>query len=221
MNKPCAYCGKTDTPRHSGHVIPKSLYPKSPPGDVQRPTVPECESCRKIWTDAETRFRNILVIAGDPNPAVSEKWDTVTRSFGKPSGRKWLLDLSDTMIPVETETGQRHMVYPYKDPCVNLVLRKIVRGLSAYHKLGDSIPDERVWVGYAPDSLPQPIRTDMLVYSLGDDFVRYGYMLFDDEIDIRSGWLIRLYGSRDFIGMISKSGDAKGKYGPLFNPPTC
>ena len=162
MNKPCAYCGKSDTPRHNGHVISKSLYPTSTPNQVQRPTVSECETCKNIWTDAETEFRNILVVAGNPNQAVHEKWDTVLRSFDKPSGKKWALDLYDAMIPVETDSDPRHMVYPYKDPHVNLVLRKIVRGLSAYHELGESIPDETVWVGYVPDTLPHPIRTEML-----------------------------------------------------------
>lgn len=218
MNKPCAYCGKSDTPRHNGHVISKSLYPSLTPNQVQRPTVPECETCKAIWTDAETQFRNILVIAGNPNDAVHEKWDTVLRSFEKPSGRKWVLDLFDSMIPVDSGTGPRHMVYPYKDPRVNLVLRKIVRGLSAYHGLGETIPDENVWAGYVPDKLSYPIRNEMLHYNLGDTFVQYGYALFDDEIGIQSGWLIRFYGSRDFMGIISKFGDAKETFGPIFTP---
>ena len=218
MNKPCAYCGKSDTPRHSGHVISKSLFPASTQSQIQRPTVPECETCQKLWTDAETHFRNLLIISGDPNQAVHEKWETVLRSFEKPSGKKWVLDLYEAMIPTETESGPRQMVYPHKDHRVNLVLRKIVRGLSAYHGLGKSIPDENVWVGYVPDTLPHPVRTEMLNYSLGDDFVQYGYALFDEEIEIRSGWLIRFYGSRDFIGMISTSGDAKQMFGPIFNP---
>ena len=58
----------------------------------------------------------------------------------------------------------------------------------------------------------------MLRFSLGDTFVQYGYALFDDEIEIKSGWLIRFYGSRDFMGVISKSGDAKETFGPIFNP---
>ena len=194
------------------------MYPTSTPSWVQRRTVPECETCKAIWTDDETQFRNILLIAGDPNAAVHEKWDTVRRSFEKTSGKKWVLDIRDSMMPVETDSGLRHMVYPYKDPRVNLVLRKIVRGLSAYHGLGKTIPDENVWVGYPPDNLPNPIREKVLSHSLGDTFVQYGYELFDDEIEIQSGWLIRFYGSRDFMGIISKFGDAKEKFGRIFNP---
>jgi hypothetical protein len=75
-------------------------------------------------SDAETQFRNILIIAGNSNEAVQEKWEAVLRSCEKPSGKKWVLDLYDSMIPVDTDIGPRHMVYPYKDPRVNLVLRK-------------------------------------------------------------------------------------------------
>lgn len=84
--------------------------------------------------------------------------------------------------------------------------------------LGETIPDENVWAGYVPDKLSYPIRNEMLHYNLGDTFVQYGYALFDDEIGIQSGWLIRFYGSRDFMGIISKFGDAKETFGPIFTP---
>lgn len=218
MNKPCAYCGKSDTPRHNGHIISKSLYPASTPNQIQRPTVPECERCKLIWTDAETQFRNVVVIAGEANPAVYEKWNVVLRSFDKPSGKKWLSDLWAEMVPISTEPLMRHKIYPHKDASVNLVLRKIVRGFSAYHGLGDCIPDDHVWVGYVPDALPQPVRAESLGFSLGNDFVQYGYVLLDDVPEVRSMWLLRFFGSRDFMGLISSVGDAKTKFGPIFNP---
>lgn len=218
MNRPCAYCGKSDTPRHSGHIIPKSLYPSSTPNRVQRPTVPECETCKVIWTDAETQFRNILVIAGNPNDAVYEKWDTVLRSLDKPSGQKWTFDLYDSVVPTQTDSGTQYTVYPHKDAKFNLVLRRIVRGLSAYHRIGDAIPDENVWVGYVPDSLPLPIRDALLQYDLGGNFMQYGFSLFGDDVEIRSVWRLRFYGSRDFLGIVSKSSRAGETFGPIFNP---
>ena len=158
-----------------------------------------------MWTDAETQFRNILVIAGEQNRATTEAWETIRRSFEKPSGKRWVDDIYESMIPVTTDSGQRHAVYPYKDQRVNLVLRKIVRGLSAYHKLAEFIPDDHVWVGYVPASVPD----ELLPYNLGDDFLQYGYALFDAEIQLLSGWLFRFYGSREFLGIIAKSTDAK------------
>ena len=219
MKKPCAYCGKSSSARHNGHVISKSLYPSSTPNYIQRPTVPECEECKEIWTDAETQFRNILMIAGEPNQAVHETWQTVQRSFDKPSGKRWISDIYNTMVSISTESGDRHMVYPYKDPRVNLVLRKIVRGLSAYHEIMASVSDEQVWVGYVPNTMPESVRDEMLVYNLGEDFVRYGFVLFDDENEKQSGWLFRFYGSRDFFGIVSKSNNAKGIWGTRLNPP--
>ena len=184
INKPCAYCGTTETTRHRGHVIAKSLYPSSTPLQTQRPTVPECADCQKIWTDAETHFRNVLLIAGDPNDEVRETWETVERSFGYDSGQKWVWNLYESMYPVSIDGQTRHKVYPYRDERVNLVLRKIVRGLSAYHEIGNQIPDDRVWVGYVPPALGEPTRTERLVYDLGPDFVQYGIALFDDEVEI-------------------------------------
>ena len=159
------------------------------------------------------------MIAGEPNQAIYETWQTVQRSFDKPSGKRWISDIYKTMVPISTESGYRHMVYPYKDPRVNLVLRKIVRGLSAYHGIMTSVSDEQVWVGYVPNMLPESVRDEMLVYNLGEDFVRYGIALFDDEIEMQSGWLFRFYGSRDFLGIVSKSYDAKGILGNRLNPP--
>jgi hypothetical protein len=222
MNKPCAYCGKSDTPRHRGHIIPKSLFPRSTPRDIQRPTVPECETCKSLWTDAETQFRNLIVIAGEPNEEGYEKWDTVLRSFEKPSGKRWLSDVYNAMVPVVTDSGPRHMVYPYKDPRVNLVLRKIVRGFSAYHGIAECVDDDRVWVGYVPNTLPDSIRNQMLIHHFGERFFRYALMLFDEktenDLGIESGWLFRFYESRDFLGVVAKSGNAKERFGFQLNP---
>ncbi len=113
------------------------------------------------------------------------------------------------------------MVYPYKDPRVNLVLRKIVRGLSAYHGVAEYVDDDRVWVGYVPNTMPESIRNQILVHHLGESFFQYGLALFDEEmeneLDVESGWLFRFYESREFLGLVSKSGNAKEQFGH-FNP---
>ena len=104
---PCAYCGKRDHPRERGHAIQRSLYPSEVPSCVQRPTVPECAECKKIWQDAESQFRNVMLVAGEPNDSVRELWyGTVDGSFAKPSGPRWLRDLVEQMVPVETSAGR-------------------------------------------------------------------------------------------------------------------
>lgn len=216
MKRACAYCGESVTARHKGHVVSNCLYPSSTPTEVQRPTVPECENCRALWTEPETQFRNILVIAGEQNRATEETWETIQRSFTKPSGKKWVDDIYESMSPVATKSGQRYMVYPHKDLRVNLVLRKIVRGLSAYHGVGEFIPDDHVWVGCAPAAIPD----ESLPYNLGKEFMRYGYALFDAEIELCSGWLFRFYDSRDFLGIVAKSTEEKLAFASIFNPPS-
>src|SRR5688572_3398535 len=107
-HRPCAYCGTTSIPRERGHVIPFCMYPTSTDPTVQRITVPECASCKTIWQDDENHFRNIMVVAGDPNAAVVEQWTgPVRRSFSKPSGPRWMNDLLREMVPVQTPAGPR------------------------------------------------------------------------------------------------------------------
>ncbi|TWT78606.1 hypothetical protein CA13_00020 [Planctomycetes bacterium CA13] len=197
----------TDTPRHKGHVVSKCLYPSTTPGDIQRPTVPECENCQTLWTDAETQFRNILVLAGEQNHATKETWETMQRSFTKPSGKRWVQDIFESMTEVSADDGARYMVHPHKDARVNLVLRKIVRGLSAYHNLRDCVPDDHVWVGIPPANFPD----EFMRYDLGAGFFQYGIALFETDlgIDADSGWLMRFYGTREFIGVVANSAEKK------------
>jgi hypothetical protein len=61
-HRPCAYCGTMEFQREKGHVVPDCVYPPSLDPRVQRITVPECSRCKAIWQDAETQFRNIMMI---------------------------------------------------------------------------------------------------------------------------------------------------------------
>jgi hypothetical protein len=126
-NRPCAYCGTTAVTRENGHVVPRCVYPPSLDSRVQRITVPECLDCKMTWQDAETQFRNILMLAGEPNRQIRELWEgPVTRSFDKASGGRWLTDLAEQLVPVETQDGLRNKVYPSRDQRVMLVVRKII-----------------------------------------------------------------------------------------------
>ena len=108
---------------------------------------------------------------------------------------------------------------PYKDPRVNFVLRRVVRGLSAYHKLESCISDDIVWVGYMP-SVPQAsLEHSLGQFSLGDDFVKYGFSTVNDahSTGILSVWAIRLFGNRDFVGIVSSFSNAAERYAQVFN----
>jgi len=86
--KPCAYCGgdaSTDD-----HVVPRALYPPSKAKSrIQRITIDACEACNNGWSNDEPHFRNVLLVAGDPNPAVRELWEgKARRSFTYVDGLK-------------------------------------------------------------------------------------------------------------------------------------
>ncbi len=107
------------------------------------------------------------LVAGTPNQAVDEKWPVAERSFKMPSGKRWLTDLRRSTCRVETESGFRHVTYPHRDAPLNLVLRKIVGKLNAYHGFGDCNGDELAKAGPVPSMFTTQERAQMLSYSLG------------------------------------------------------
>lgn len=87
---PCAYCGTVDAPERE-HVIPSCLYPPSrgTTSNVPRLAVPACGECNRGWSDDEAHFRNVLLLAGEPNDAVSELWaGKIRRSLARPDARR-------------------------------------------------------------------------------------------------------------------------------------
>src|SRR3972149_3204933 len=97
---------------------------------VQRITVPSCGTCNRGWADDEAHFRNVLLIAGEPNPPVFELWETtVRRSFSELDGHRRRRDLIDQMVPTQIAGQDRWMIYPARDERVVRVLKKIIRGL--------------------------------------------------------------------------------------------
>lgn len=205
----CAYCGTTAIPREKGHIIPACMYPSDTDARIQRPTIPECAACKKIWQDAENQFRNIMVIAGTPNIAVMEQWEgPVRRSFDKPSGPRWLKDLVAQMVPVETTEGPRHKVYPANDPMVMLVVKKIIRGLCHYHGIATAVRDQRVWADVLRYPIPSNLRQNLNWSHVGPKFFEYGYEATNDkESNIHSAWCLKFYEQREFVAIVSLSED--------------
>jgi hypothetical protein len=179
------------------------MYPTTGDLRIQRPTVPECVRCKTIWQDAENHFRNILVVAGDPNGAVWEQWEgPIRRSFQHPSGRRWATDIVEQMVPVTKHDGLRHMVYPARDPKVMLVVRKIIRGLFHYHKLGTAVAETHVWADVLKYLIPPDLKERLNWFHLGRDFVEYGFEATENpELNVRSAWYLRFYGQREFVGI--------------------
>jgi len=208
-DEPCAYCGGCEHPRERGHVFQRSIFPSGIDPTIQRPTVPECSECKKIWQDAETQFRNIVLVAGEPNESVTELWNgPVTRSFDKASGPRWLREFTAQLVPVETSDGPRHAVYPDRDARVMTVVRRTIRGLCHYHDLGTAIADRRIFARVMRYAIPPAFWERFVPMSLGDQFCRYWYYdLRAEDPDHHSAWVIEFFGRTRFFGIVSANED--------------
>ena len=205
-NRPCAYCGTTTVGRTKGHVIPSSLYPNSP--EIQRITVPECTDCKALWEDAEPHFRNMMIATWDPEKVVADsRLESMLRSFSYIDGPKRINDLAETLVSVATPNGQRHMIYPAKDPRCNLILRRIIRGLCYSHDVDAAIADARVWCDVLRHRVPEALESDFKWHEVATTFVSYSYIIIDDE-KLHSLWRLRFSEGIEFIGIIVQVGQA-------------
>jgi len=199
----CAYCGAQALERE--HTIPRCLYPASlATSPVQRITVPACGSCNRGWADDEAHFRNVLLVAGEPNAAVQELWETTARrSFRQVDGRRRLQDLADRLVPVQIEGRDRWMIYPARDERVLRVLKKIVRGLSHHHGIETAVAEERVWVDVMKYRIPDEFVAEIEFHHREPDVCEYWYET-DYEGELSSVWLLKFFGRRMFIASVSR-----------------
>jgi hypothetical protein len=206
--KRCAYCGMTDISLTKEHVIPRMLYPLSKANSrVQRLTIPACEKCNHGWSDDEAHFRNILMLSGEPNQVVTELFNSsVIRGLNEKDGKRRVADLWKIMIPEQTETGERHRIYPALDKRFLRILRKIVRGLYFYN-FGTHISDEKVSVDILRFSIPPEIIEITPILHQEEDIFKYQVFEFDnfDDIPMQSVWLITFFENKRFIAHIGKS----------------
>lgn len=206
-NKLCSYCGErlaTD----SEHVFPRNLYPASKSRSrVQRLTIPSCNECNKGWSDDEVHFRNILALAGEPNEARRELWETaIRRSFKKKDGIRRVRDLVEILHPVEIERNDRHMVYPGQDGRVLRIVKKIIRGLCHHHGVMSAVPEKRVWADILKYQIPEEFLSEMAYDHREQDIAEYRYQVVR-EYGIDSAWIITFFQRVTFVGTVSVSED--------------
>jgi len=208
----CAYCGKLVTQIDKEHVFPRCLYPPSKTDSkIQRLTVPSCRKCNKGWADDEAHFRNVLALAGKPNAARRELWDTtILRSFKKVDGLRRRKDLLKKMKPVNTNDGRRYKIYPGKDERVLRVVRKIIRGLCYYHNVMFPVSDERIWVDILKYVVPQEFLDQMKNHHRERDIAEYRYQVLNEN-EIHSVWLITFFERVTFIGAVESISDEKSQ----------
>ncbi len=206
-NKACAYCGAAaDT---SDHVVPKCLYKGVPNmAQVPRITVPSCRECNDEFSEDEPQFRDILSIAGDPNPAVNSLWEgPIPRSFKEKDGRARLAALFEQMVPVVVNGEERHMVYPAKDERVMRIIRKVVRGLAYHHGVASAVPDRYVWADVLKYEIPPTVQDHLTAGNAGEGVLKYQFGAIGTD-GISSAWHLTFFERTPFIGLILESPDA-------------
>lgn len=175
---------------------------------MQRITVPACRSCNNSWADDEAHFRNVLLVAGEPNAAVDELWRTKARSsFEKVDGHRRLRDLAKGMVPVTVAGQQRWMIYPGRDDRVLRVVRKIIRGLSHHHSVDTAIPDSRVWADVFTISIPPGLTEVEQFHHREADILEYWFERCNDAEEVSSLWILRFFERLMFIGAVRRHGE--------------
>jgi hypothetical protein len=199
----CAYCGRIGCPLEKEHVIPRALYgPSKQFSKVQRITIRACSDCNRGWSKDEPHFRNAMLLAGESNSAVKELWvSKLLPSLEEKDGYSRLLALAQQFVPVVVDGQNRSMIYPHNDRQVTNVLRKIVRGLSSFHGLGDAIPDTHVRI--LPDiyKLPEDFLPTLTHTHREEDVVQYSFGKGDMD-GIRSFWRLTFFERRTFLGIV-------------------
>ncbi len=206
--KSCAYCGVSGVRLTKDHVIPKLLYPASKANSkVQRLTVRACEKCNNGWSDDEAHFRNVLMLCGEANQAVKELFSSsVIRGLRKEDGKRRVSDLWKMMQPVQTPTGDRHIIYPATDLRFIRILKKIVRGLHFKHQFGRLISDEMITAELLTFIVPQEFIKIAPIIHYETDIFNYQFFNFDDFDDMPMSfvWILTFFENKKFVAYVNK-----------------
>jgi hypothetical protein len=204
LAKCCAYCGVGNVDLTKDHVVPKCLYSGKPGSKVPRITVPCCIPCNQSWSDDEAHFRNVLLVAGEPNPAVRELWEgKARRSFLEPDGLRRMRELADQLVASPSDGAGRHRIYPAKDERILRVLRKIVRGLLHYHEIETAVADDGLSVDVLTYAIPEGFIKPSEWHHRERDIIEYWYRLYNDG-ETTSSWILRFFERRTFIAWVRR-----------------
>jgi len=200
----CVYCGKIGQTTKE-HVVPRCFYPPSKATSrVQRITIRACRPCNDGWADDEAHTKHVLLVAGQSNAAVQELWQSAFRAMtAAADGRRRLFDLVDQLVPMIVDGEERRVIYPARDPRVVRVIRKMVRGLCAHHRVATAVPEERVWVDIIDPPPPPEVLATVELHHVERDIIEYWY---NDRLvehpPLQSVWFLRLFERRNFVALV-------------------
>ena len=105
------------------------------------------------------------------------------------------------MKPVDTAEGPRFKIYPGNDPRVTRVVRKIVRGLSHFHKVETAVCDDRVWADILRFRFPDELLNSVTFMHREPDVLEYWYEAYPDG-QIRSVWHLKFFAGIVFTAAV-------------------
>ncbi|MDZ7862411.1 hypothetical protein [Acidovorax sp.] len=130
------------------------------------------------------------------------------RSFDQKDGYRRARELAGLFRAATVEGQSRTKIYPAEDEKFNLVLRRIVRGLSHHHGLATAVPDQFVQCEEMRYVVPPVFENEFSWHTIAQDFITYGFTALDDE-KVKFVWLIRFSKHIVFIGRVrNASSDA-------------
>jgi hypothetical protein len=147
---------------------------------------------------------NLLPLASHGNFAARERWQVALRSFEKTSGPRWFSDLLQPLVFDTTGDKATITAYPARDESVRLVLRKIIQGLSAYHRFATAIPDDAVLTDVLRVPWPAYLQDMLTWHDPGHEFVEYGFEVGSDDTPWSSAWYIQFYERCEFVALVRR-----------------
>jgi hypothetical protein len=176
---------------------------------TQRITIPACSNCNRGFSDDETHFHSVMLLAGESNELVADMWKgKAARRFAQKDGRRRVKDIVTLMKDVVIEGETRSLIYPADDPRVIRVVKKMVRGLCHFYELETAVPEDEVFVDVMRFQTPPGILADMAYDERDPQVARWWYWVDEgDEEYVRSAWLIEIYERTRFVATVGLSSE--------------
>ncbi len=119
--------------------------------------------------------------------------------------RRRLFDVVALLVPTTIDGRERYLIDPGKDERVMRIIRKIVRGLCAHHRVGTAIPDARVSANVLDPPPPPELLNGIKLRHVEQDIIEYWYDDSGEHPTIQSMWFLRFFERRPFVGLVWRS----------------